>query len=114
MYCQGNLTVNGSIVGWSPFYCAGRVNGATLAIASSIGRVGYTVTRASGQAAGVFVITFATPAPNNNYVITMLPMTFGTCYLWDVNPPTVNGFHCVVVNNSWQLRNATFHFSVTL
>jgi hypothetical protein len=41
-------------------------------------------------------------------------MTFGTCYLWDVNPPTVNGFHCVVVSNTWQLRNATFHFSVTL
>jgi hypothetical protein len=53
MYCQGNLTVNGSIVGWSPYFCAGRVNGATLAAASSIGRVAYTVTRPAGQATGV-------------------------------------------------------------
>jgi hypothetical protein len=109
-----NLTLNGSLTGWTPYYCAGRVNGVNVTVGSSIGRVGYTVARASGQATGVFVITFASPAPNNNYVITMLPMTFGTCYLWDVNPPTVNGFHCVVVNNTWQLRNATFHFSVTL
>jgi hypothetical protein len=98
----------------SPFYCAGRVNGITATVGSSTGRVGYTIARASGQATGVYVITFATPAPSNDYVITMLPMTFGTCYLWDANPPTVNGFHCVVVNNTWQLRNAFFHFSVTL
>jgi hypothetical protein len=58
------------------------------------------------------VITFDAPAPSNAYVITMLPMTFGTCYLWDVNPPTVDGFHCVVMNNFWALRNAIFHFSV--
>jgi hypothetical protein len=110
----GNLTLSGSLVGWTPYYCAGRVNGVNVTVGSSIGRVGYTVARASGQATGVFVITFASPAPNNNYVITMLPMTFGTSYLWDVNPPTVNGFHCVVVSNTWQLKNATFHFSVTL
>jgi hypothetical protein len=110
----GNITLSGDINGWSPYYCAGRVNGVSVTVVSSIGRVGYTVARASGQATGVYVITFATPAPSNDYVITMLPMTFGTCYLWDANPPTVNGFHCVVVSNTWQLKNAFFHFSVTL
>jgi hypothetical protein len=97
----------------SPYHCAGRVNGINVTVGSSTGRVGYTVARASGQGTGVYQITFDTPAPNNGYTITMLPMTFGTCYLWDTNPPTVNGFHCVVVSNTWQLRNAIFHFSVT-
>jgi hypothetical protein len=60
------------------------------------------------------VVTFASPAPSNNYVITLTNMNFGTAYLWDANPPTVNGFHCVVVNNYWSLRDAVFHFSVTL
>jgi hypothetical protein len=106
MFCNANLTVNGNIVGWSPFFCAGRVDGTTLAAVSSIGRVGYTVARASGQATGVYVVTFATPAPSSNYVITLTNMNFGTSYLWDTNPPTVNGFHCVVVSNTWSRRGA--------
>jgi hypothetical protein len=114
IFCQGNLSVLGDVVGWSPFFCAGRVNGVTADVGSSIGRVGYTVARASGQSTGVYVITFDTPAPNNGYVVSLANMNFGTSYLWDANPPTVNGFHCVVVSNGWQLRNAIFHFSVTL
>jgi hypothetical protein len=114
IFCQRNLSVLGNIVGRSPYYCAGRVNGATLAAVSSIGRVAYTVSRPASQATGVYVVTFASPAPSNNYVITLANMNFGTIYLWDLNPPTVNGFHCVVVNNAWSLRDAVFHFSVTL
>ena len=60
------------------------------------------------------MITFDTPAPTNDYVVTVTPNIYGTGYLMESNPPTVNGFHCVVVSNTWQLRNATFHFSVTL
>jgi hypothetical protein len=90
------------------------VDGNTAAPGSSIGRVGYTVHRPSAQPTGVYEIRFSSPALNNNYVITLVNMNFGTCYLWDVNPPTVNGFHCVVVSHTWQLRNAIVHFSVTL
>jgi hypothetical protein len=109
-----NLTLNGSLTGWKPYYCAGRVNGVTVTVGSSIGRVGYTVARASGQPTGVYVITFATPAPTNDYVVTVTPNVYGTGYLMESNPPTVNGFHCVTVNNAWSTKNCIFHFSVTL
>ena len=77
----GNLTVNGSSnisgVSSNPFFCAGRVDGATASPASSIGTVGYTVVRVSGQTQGVWQIVFNSPAPNNDYVITLTNMHFG-------------------------------------
>ena len=106
----GNLTVNGSL-NYNPFFCAARVDGATLSQLSSIGRVGYTVVRPSGQATGIWNIVFNSPAPNN-YVVSLTNMNFGTIYLWDQSPPTVNGLTVVIVNNAWSLRNAPFHFAV--
>jgi hypothetical protein len=114
VFCKTDLTVLGNIFGWFPYFCAGRVNGVTGAPGTSIGRVGYSVWRPGTQPTGVYEIRFDTPAPSNNYVLTLACMTFGATYLWDANPPTANGFHCVVVSNAWQLRNAIFHFSVTL
>ena len=96
----------------NPLFCAGRVDGATSSPVSSIGSVGYTVARASGQTQGVWQIVFNSPAPNNDYVITLTNMNFGNTYLWDQQPPTVNGFTVVVVNNLWNLRDAPFHFTV--
>jgi hypothetical protein len=88
------------------------VDGATATQVSSIGQVGYTVARASGQATGIWTITFNSPAVTNDYAIQLANMNFGTIYLWDQMPPTVQGFTVVVVNNLWQLRNAPFHFTV--
>jgi hypothetical protein len=44
--------------------------------------------------------------------VNLSVMLFGSCYMWDQLPPTVNGFTVVAVNNTWQLRNAPFHFSI--
>ena len=98
----------------NPFFCAGRVDGATSSPVSSLGRVGYTVVRPSGQATGIWNIVFNSPAPNNNYVVSLTNMNFGTIYLWDQSPPTVNGFTAVIVNNTWSLRNAPFQFRVSV
>ena len=98
--------------GINPIFCGGRVDGATASPLSSVGRVGYTVSRPSGQGTGVWTITFDSPAPNNDYPVNLTVMLFGSCYMWDQLPPTVNGFTVVAVNNTWQLRNAPFHFSI--
>ena len=115
---NGNLTVNGtsniSGVSSNPFFCAGRVDGATASVVSSIGSVGYTVARASGQTQGVWEIKFNSPAPNNDYIITLTNMNYGTIYLWDANPPNQDGFDVVIVNKFWNLTNAPFHFSVVV
>ena len=115
---NGNLTVNGSSnisgVSSNPFFCAGRVDGATASPVSSIGSVGYTVARASGQAAGVWEIRFNSPAPNNDYVISLANMNYGTIYLWDANPPNQDGFDVVIVNKFWNMVNAPFQFSVVV
>jgi hypothetical protein len=52
--------------GLSPVFCGGRVDGATASPLSSVGRVSYTVSRPSGQAQGVWAITFGSPAASNN------------------------------------------------
>jgi hypothetical protein len=98
--------------GINPIFCGGRVDGATASPLSSVGRVGYTVSRPSGQGTGVWTITFDTPYPNNDYTVQLTMMLFGSCYLWDQMPPTANGFTAVLVNNAWNLRNAPFHFTI--
>jgi hypothetical protein len=112
----GSLTVGGqSVVGGSPIFCGGRVNGATATQVSSIGKVGYTVSRPSGQATGIWTITFNSPAANNGYTVQLTNMNFGTSYLWDQMPPTVQGFTLVIVgftSTGTTLRDATFHFTV--
>jgi hypothetical protein len=112
----GSLTVGGlSVQGGNPYFCAGRVN-ANATSASSIGRVGYTVTRHWSQPAGVYEIRFTTPAPNNNYVVTLTQQGSGNIKLWDstVNsgPPTAERFFVVTYNTSWALADFVFHFAV--
>ena len=89
---------------------------ANATVASSIGRVGYTVTRHPDHPTGVYQITFNTPAPNNNYVITLTQLGSGNIKLWDSTfysgPPTAARFYVVTYNSSWSLTNWSFHFSV--
>jgi hypothetical protein len=112
---EGNLTLNGDLVGWTPYYCAGRVNGINATVGSSIGRVGYSIVRPSAYpTTGVYQVIFASPAPNNNYVVTLTAMHYGAIRLWETTPPTAEGFHVVTSTTTWGLTNAIFHFSVTL
>jgi hypothetical protein len=112
---QGNLTLSGNIDGWKPFFCAGRVNGINATVGSSIGRVGYTVSRPSSHpATGVIRVTFDSPAPSNTYVVHLAPMYFGIARMLDSVPPDVDGFSAVMSGSSWNLTNGVFHFSVTL
>jgi hypothetical protein len=101
--------------GLNPVFCGGRVDGATASPLSSIGRVGYTVARPSGQAQGIWTITFDSPAASHTYTVQLTNMNFGTTYLWDQMPSTVQGFTVVVVGlatTPTTLRNAPFHFTV--
>jgi hypothetical protein len=111
-----NTHVNVSLdPSWSPWFCAGRVN-ANATIASSIGQVGFSVIRHWSQPAGVYEIRFNTPAPNNDYVVTLTQIGSGNIKLWDsaVNsgPPTAARFYVVTYNSNWQLADWAFHFSV--
>jgi hypothetical protein len=98
-----------------PYYCAGRVN-ANATIASSIGRVGYSVHRHVDHPAGVYEIRFNTPTETNNYVVSLSQIGSGNVKLWDSTvysgPPTVARFYVVTYNTNWVLANFAFHFSV--
>jgi hypothetical protein len=98
---------------WSPFFCAGRVN-ANATVASSIGRVGYTVSRPSGFPTGVYRIQFASPAPNNNYVVSLSQLGSGNIKIWDSpsHLPSVSAFSVVTSNTAFSLADWAFHFSV--
>jgi hypothetical protein len=99
----------------SPYFCAGRVNGVTVAVGSSIGRVGYTVSRPSTHpTSGVIRVSFDSPAPSNTYVVHLTSMYFGIARLLESAPPDVNGFSAVMSGSNWGLMNGTFHFIVTL
>jgi hypothetical protein len=110
----GNLTVTGSMT--SPFWCSGVINGSTMSILNSNGRYGFTVVRPSGFPTGVYRITFDTPAPDANYVITMMRMGNGNIKIWDSvpngGPPTTTRFHAVSFDVNWALKDFVFHFSV--
>jgi hypothetical protein len=103
-------------LGGNPVFCAGRVSASAI-VTSSVGRVGYTVTRPSGFAAGVYRIAFASPAPNNDYVISLAQLGNGNIKVWESTDfpgriPSTTGFHVVTCNTSGQLADYAFHFSV--
>jgi hypothetical protein len=109
------LRVDTADLGGNPFFCAGRVN-ADATVASSVGQVGYTVSRASGFPTGVYRIQFASPAPNNNYVISLAQLGSGNIKIWESTEPgrlpSTTGFHVVTSNTTFSLANWAFHFSV--
>jgi hypothetical protein len=112
----GNLTVNGSLINYNPFWVSGRVNGTNLSILKSNGRYGFTVTRHPDFPAGVYRITFDTPAPDANYVISLAQIANGNIKVWESTlyggPPISTRFHVVTYNTSWVLANYDFYFSV--
>jgi hypothetical protein len=113
---SGNLTVNGSLINYKPFWAAGRVNGTNLSILKSNGRYGFTVTRAPDFPTGVYKITFNTAAPDANYVISLAQFGNGNVKVWEntlySGLPTASAFHVVTYNTSWVVANYDFYFSV--
>jgi hypothetical protein len=71
----------------TPTFCAGRVS-ASATGPSFIGRVGYTVSRPNGFGTGVYRIDFASPAPNNTYVVSLAQLGNENIKLWDWRPDT--------------------------
>jgi hypothetical protein len=73
VFCQGNLSVLGDIVGWSPFWIAGKVLGSqsSATIVNSKGRVGFAVSR---RAPGQFVITFAENHPDGSHFVASVSL----------------------------------------
>jgi hypothetical protein len=118
--CQGNLSIiGGDLIGYNPFWVSGRVSGSNLSIQKSNGKYGFTVSRPAGAefATGVYKITFNTPAPDANYVISLAQIGSGNIKVWDYNSafdgrPTTTHFHVVTYNTSWVLTNWNFYFSV--
>ena len=110
----GNVTVNGTISASNsnPFWIAGKVDGASLSILSSSGRYGFTVTRATGYASGIFYISFGNnPYKDANYAINVTAQGFSK--IWESIIPTTTGFYVltypVVLSSA---GNCAFHFSV--
>jgi hypothetical protein len=72
---EGNLVVEGTLsaanISYNPWWVAGKVDGATLTILKNKGRYPFTVSRASGYAAGIYNIEWpANPHPDGtNYMI---------------------------------------------
>jgi cytoskeletal protein CcmA (bactofilin family) len=105
MYCNANLTVNGSIVGWSPFWVAGMVDGNANVLASK-GKVAFTCTR---ETTGNYRVNFASPHPNGaTYVVTVSSISVNQ---W-VDQLATSSFLAVTRNSSVAAQNATFFFTV--
>ena len=67
----GNLVVNGSSK-YKPFWVAGKVDGTNLNTLSTNGRYGFTVTRDSGYATGVYHINVGSkPCKDAHYIINV-------------------------------------------
>jgi hypothetical protein len=98
---------------------SGRVSGSNLSIQKSNGKYGFTVSRPAGAefATGVYKITFNTPAPDANYVISLAQLGTGNVKVWESidqpgRIPSTSSFHVVTSNQTWNLTNYEFYFSV--
>ena len=105
----GNLVVNGSS-NYEPCWVAGKVDGTNLNTLPTKGISGFTVSRASGYAAGVYYINFG----RNPYDDAINVSNQESLYynIWESSNPTVNGLYVVCHTNATTPGNATFHFSV--
>jgi hypothetical protein len=100
----GSLTVGGaSVVGGSPFYCAGKVgfNGAVLATS---GQVSFTVVRTGS---GLYSITFASPHPVDNNIVQVSSFGYAA-----VTATSATGFSLQIRNTALTVADHTFFFSV--
>jgi hypothetical protein len=62
----------------------------------------------------VYRIQFDSPAPNNDYVVSLAQLGSGNIKIWDSASylPSVSAFHVVTSNTTFNLTNWAFHFSV--
>ena len=113
LHLRGDLTLGGTMP--SPFFCAGKVDGNDLSILSSMGRVGFTMSRHSISSTGVYKITFKSTNPfGSHYVINTTNQQSGHCKVWDNTDslPGDDSFHIVTYSTAGVLQNSVFHFSV--
>ena len=74
----GNVTINGSLSGYSPYWAACKIDGSVASAVPTIlkrkGDKGSEITcvRKSGQAVGVYEITWTTPHPDGANLICMV------------------------------------------
>jgi hypothetical protein len=100
----GSLTVGGeSVVGGSPFYCAGKV-GFNGTILSTSGRVSFTVVRTGS---GLYSVTFASPHPVENNIVQVSSFGYAA-----VTATSATGFNLQIRNTALAIADHTFFFSV--
>jgi hypothetical protein len=118
MFCTGDMTILGGLYGWSPFFCAGVVDGTTLQILASQGRVGFTVQRMQNYSAGVYRIFYTSPHPNGNNYTVLITGRAAVPYL---TPPLVESpatqtstYVNITLRNTTAtaLSDGIFHFTV--
>ena len=110
----GNLIVNGSST-YKPCWVAGKVDGSSLNTLSTNRRYGFTVSKVSGYAAGVYYINCGSnPCNDAHYIINVSNQASLYCKLWESSIPTVNGFYIVCYTNATTPGNATFLFQLLL
>ena len=118
IFCQGNLSVLGDVVGWSPFFCAGVVDGTTLNTLASQGRVGFTVQRMPNYAAGVYRIFYNSPHPAGDNYTVMVHGRGSNTYLTPAiqeSPDTQSSTHVNITlrnTTATAIVDAIFHFAV--
>jgi hypothetical protein len=103
----GSLTLNGNLVGWSPFWVAGTVDASGNVLLSK-GRVAFTCTR---EATGNYRVTFASPHPNGAIYVASL-LSASPCPNFWVDQVAVSSFLAVLRTSSFTQQNATFYFTV--
>ena len=92
----GALTVSGKVTMPGFLFCAGVVS-ATGTKLTSTGQVSFSVARLFGQAAGIWVITFASAHPlGANYVVTLTPRN-SAAYICFNPAPTSTTFTVTLV-----------------
>ena len=74
----------------------------------------FTVSRGSGQAAGVYKIDFPVdrPYPNANYVLNLTNEAIGPCKVWEFTRPSTTGFHLVSYSATNTPIDSIIHFSM--
>ena len=103
----GNVTINGSLINYKPFWIAGMVH-LNANVVVTRGQVTFTCTR---EAAGNYRVTFATTHPNGaNYIIELTDTAPASNY-W-VDSVTSSSFLAVMRNSSFAAINAAFHITI--
>ena len=96
----------------SSFWVAGKVDGTTLEILACKGRVGFSVSRDSGYAKGIYRIAFDQAHPDGSHYVIQLTAQAYDHKVWQNSEklPTSTGFHVVLSEGG--LVDQDFYFSV--